>query len=86
MYYSSATGNLKIKKDTQSLKFLLQKKGVSFEEVDMAQLDKPARDKIYDTAKSRDLPLLFVDGAPLGTYEDVQNKEESDELGKILGV
>lgn len=35
-----------IKKDYQSLKFLLQKKGVQFEEVDMAQLDKPTRDKV----------------------------------------
>lgn len=35
-----------IKKDTQSLKFLLQKKGVAFEEVDMAQMDKAPRDKV----------------------------------------
>lgn len=37
---------MQIKKDTQSLKFLLQKKGVAFEEVDMAQLDKAPRDKV----------------------------------------
>lgn len=60
LYYSSATSDLAIKKHQQSLKFLLEKKKVHFTEVDMAQSTKEARDKVYDNAKTRKLPLLFV--------------------------
>ncbi len=52
----------------------------------MAQMDKPARDKVYDTAKSRDLPLLFVDDAFVGIFDDVQYKEECEQLNPVLGI
>jgi len=47
IYSSSATSSLKIKKDTQSLKFLLEKKHIPYEEIDMAQMDKDSRDKVF---------------------------------------
>jgi hypothetical protein len=83
MYYSSATGNLKVtericaerqcqhnwarflcslqvKKDHQSMKFLLQKKNAQFEEIDMAQMDKPARDKVSFFAVVYRLPSVVL--------------------------
>lgn len=29
-------------------------------------MDKPARDAVFEKAKSRDFPLLFVDGEAIG--------------------
>jgi glutaredoxin len=84
IYSSSATSSLKIKKDTQSLKFLLEKKHVAYDELDMAQMDKDARDKVYGAANTRNLPLLFVDDAFIGDYDEVQYKEECEVLDKDI--
>ena len=45
-----------------------------------------AAPQVYADAKTRDLPLLFVDGAFVGTAEDVQYKEESEQLNAVLGI
>jgi len=86
LYYSSATSSLSVKKDTQSLKFLLEKKKAHYEEVDLAQMQKEERDKIYHSANSNTIPLLFVDGNYVGDYETLQNLEEEEKLAGILGV
>ena len=49
-------------------------------------LETDPLDQVYADAKTRDLPLLFVDGQFVGTQEDVQYKEESEQLNAILGV
>ena len=42
--------------------------------------------QVYADAKTRDLPLLFVDGVFIGTAEEVQYKEEAEQLNAILGI
>eukprot|EP01099_Mayorella_cantabrigiensis_P007619 TRINITY_DN681_c0_g2_i1.p1 TRINITY_DN681_c0_g2~~TRINITY_DN681_c0_g2_i1.p1 ORF type:complete len:109 (-),score=47.11 TRINITY_DN681_c0_g2_i1:102-380(-) len=86
IYYSSATSTLKVKKEFQSMQFLLQKKKAQFEEVDMAQMGKEDRDRIYETAKTRTLPLLFVDDQFVGDYETVEGLEEEEKLNPVLGL
>eukprot|EP01115_Flamella_aegyptia_P001662 TRINITY_DN127793_c0_g1_i1.p1 TRINITY_DN127793_c0_g1~~TRINITY_DN127793_c0_g1_i1.p1 ORF type:complete len:91 (-),score=43.26 TRINITY_DN127793_c0_g1_i1:84-356(-) len=84
VYYSSATGDLTIKKNQQHLTFLLQGKKVAFEEVDVAQLDKTVRDDVYAKANTRTLPLVFKDGAFLGTYDTIQQLAEEEKLDAAL--
>jgi glutaredoxin len=66
VYYSSATSDLGVKKNQQSLKFLLEKKKAHFEEVDLAQMDKEKRDAIYASAGVRTIPLVFVNDKFVG--------------------
>ena len=42
--------------------------------------------QVYADANTRDLPLLFVDGVFVGTAEDVQYKEEAEQLNAVLGL
>ncbi len=66
VYYSSATSDLAVKKNQQSLRFLLDKKKAKFEEIDLAQMQKPERDALYEKAGSRVIPLVFVNGTYVG--------------------
>jgi hypothetical protein len=66
VYYSSATGDRIVKSNQTSLRYLLEGKKLEFKAHDMAQLEKEERDKIYDTAAIRELPLLFVDDKFIG--------------------
>lgn len=76
LYYSSATSDLAIKKNQQSLKFLLEKKKVEFTETDMASSTKEARDAVYAKANSRKLPLLFVGDKFVGVFPISKCNEE----------
>jgi len=54
-------------------------------QVDLATMNKEDRDKIYEQAKVREFPLLFVDNVFIGNYEAVMDFEEYGELNaKIL--
>ena len=69
VYYSSATGDLAVKKNQQHLQFLLQGKKIAFEEIDVTQLDKAVRDSVFEKAGTRTLPLVFKDEAFLGVRQ-----------------
>jgi len=84
VYYSSATADLGVKKNQQSLKFLLDEKKISYEEEDMAQMDKAKRDEIYNLAATKTIPFVFNDGKFIGTYETLQDYEEDEKLDSLL--
>ena len=62
---SSVSGNRDIKKDLQSLKWLLEAKKVPYKEYDLST-DTAARLKAWMKSQSRELPQLFVDGEYIG--------------------
>ncbi|MER5888100.1 glutaredoxin [Streptomyces sp. NPDC001941] len=84
VYSSSATSSLKIKKDIEGTKRLLDSKQLAYEERDMAQLDKADRDQVYEVAGTRTIPLVFVDGRYVGDYDELQYREETETLDAIL--
>ncbi len=47
VYMSSATSDLGVKKRQQSLKFLLEKKKINVEEIDLAAIDKTVVRALY---------------------------------------
>jgi len=85
IYTSSATGMLKVKKDQQSLKFLLEKKKVPYVEYDVAS-DADKRTEMKTKSGKTDLPQIHVDGAYLATFDDVLEWEEVGELNSKLGL
>jgi len=66
------------------LKFLLEKKKVAFQEVDLAVMPKDQRDALYTTANARTIPMLFVNNKYIGDYEEVQALEEEERLDQVL--
>jgi len=86
LYFSSATSQLIVKKATQSFKFLLDKKKVQYEEVDLSQMPKDERDAVYLAANTRTIPMLFVDGKYIGDYETCQYLEEDESKKESLVV
>jgi glutaredoxin-related protein len=65
VYYASVSATAKTKKDTQNLKWLLEKKDVAFEMVDVAR-DPVARGTIKKKSGKNTLPQLYVDGKYVG--------------------
>jgi glutaredoxin 3 len=85
IYTSSVTGMPKVKKDQQSLKFLLEKKKVPYIEKDVAT-DSAARDEMKAGSGKTELPQLFVNGVFIGTYDEVLDLEEAGNLNAKLGL
>ena len=65
LYYASVSGTAKTKKDTQSLRWLLEKKSCAFDEVDVAR-DPMARGTIKKNSGTAALPQLYVNGKYIG--------------------
>jgi len=85
VFLSLATSSTKIKKDIQSLKFLLDKKGVKYLEYDVGT--NPAKkDEAFTKSGTRNLPQLFIDGKFVGDYEAAQMLEETGDLNTLLGI
>jgi glutaredoxin 3 len=67
-------------------KALLTKKGVSFREID-APNGSPARAEAITRSGGRTtVPQVFVDGAPLGGYDDIAALDRAGRLNPVLGL
>ena len=64
-------------------KRLLKKKGVAFEEIDCSG-DPAARRMLIETTGRRTVPQIFVDGVPVGGYDDLKELDDLGELDPIL--
>jgi len=84
VFLSLATSSTKVKKDIQSLKFLLDKKGVKYAEYDVGT-NEAKKQEAFSTSGVRTLPQLFINGAYVGDYDAAQMLEETGELNKLLG-
>ena len=66
-------------------KALLRSKNVEFEEVDVT--DDPARrSEMEKLAQRRTVPQIFIDGKPIGGYDDVRRLDAKGELDCLLGT
>lgn len=85
VYCSSATGAREVKWNQQNLNFLLQKKKCTNVQVlDMAQMEKDERDKIYQQANANTLPLVFINSQFVGDYDTLQKLDEEGRFDEIL--
>jgi glutaredoxin 3 len=67
-------------------KALLAKKGVTFREID-APNGSPARAEAISRSGGRTtVPQIFVDGAPLGGYDDIAALDRAGRLDPALGL
>jgi len=65
---------------------LLQKKGVSFDEIDV-ESDTARRDEMIKRAGGRmTVPQIFIDGAHVGGSDELAALERAGKLNALLGL
>jgi len=65
-------------------KALLRSKNVEFVEIDVT--DDPARRTEMERLSSRrTVPQIFIDGKPIGGYDDARHLDDRGELDRLLG-
>lgn len=62
---------------------LLQTKGVPFKEVDVSE-DPGKRQWLFDVTRRRTVPQVFINGKPVGGFDEVARLERSGELDRLL--
>jgi len=101
LFTTSATFSLPIKKEQQSLKFLLESKKVilpllphrfhllTHTKVTYEEFDvcsnKAKGDEMRERSGQRKLPQLFINGEFIGGYEEAMQLEEIGQLSEKLG-
>jgi glutaredoxin 3 len=65
-------------------KALLRSKNVQFHEIDVT--DDPARRiEMEKLSRRRTVPQIFIDGKPIGGYDDARRLDAKGELDRLLG-
>lgn len=65
-------------------KALLRGKQVDFEEIDVTR-DPARRKKMEELSQRWTVPQIFVDGQPIGGYDDARQLDADGELDRLLG-
>jgi glutaredoxin 3 len=66
-------------------KRLLAQKGVSYREIDVTT-DDALREKMIAASGRRTVPQIFIDGRPIGGYDELAALEQSGELDAMLSA
>ena len=65
-------------------KSLLRSKKVEFEEIDVTD-DPGRRGEMERLSARRTVPQIFIDGKPIGGFDEVRRLDASGELDRLLG-
>jgi glutaredoxin 3 len=63
-------------------KRLLAERGIPFEEIDVGE-DDDLRAQIIERSGQRTVPQIFIDGRPIGGYEELAALDASGELATL---
>jgi glutaredoxin 3 len=64
-------------------KRLLDHKGIPYKEVDVGN-DDELRERMVAESGRRTVPQIFIDGSPIGGFEELQALEDRGELDALL--
>jgi glutaredoxin 3 len=65
-------------------KALLRSKNVQFHEIDVTY-DPARRTEMEKLSQRRSVPQIFIDGKPIGGYDDARRLDAKGELDRLLG-
>jgi glutaredoxin 3 len=65
-------------------KRLLQERGVPFEEIDVVA-DPEQRENMIQASGRRTIPQIFIDGEPIGGFEELAQLDRRGELAALAG-
>jgi len=89
IYTSSISFNPKTRNHTGNLKYILESKGIEYEEVDLAVSSSSSMEEVAKVSGERTLPQLHVVNSSsenkfIGGYEAVQEMEDAGCLTEAL--
>jgi GrxC family glutaredoxin len=64
---------------------LLKKKGVTYTQIDVTY-DSALRREMEERSGRRTVPQIFIDGEPVGGYDDLARLNSAGKLDKLLGL
>lgn len=62
---------------------LLESKGLAFREVDVSD-DAGRRKWLFEATRQRTVPQVFINGKPIGGFDDLARLNRSGELDRLL--
>jgi glutaredoxin 3 len=65
-------------------KMLLRSRGIDFEEIDVTYDDQLRSRMIERAGGRRTVPEIFINGNPIGGYEELKELDDSGELMRLL--
>ena len=65
-------------------RMLLKKRGIEFEEI-LVSRDDALREEMQRLSGRRTVPQIFVDGQPIGGFDDLYSLDQDGRLDKLLG-
>jgi glutaredoxin 3 len=66
-------------------KALLRRKGVPFEEIDVST-DATLREKMIKESGRRTAPQVFINGVPIGGFEELRALDQDGQLDRLLAA
>jgi glutaredoxin 3 len=66
-------------------KALLRHKGMEFEEIDVSE-DEAVREKMIEESGRRTVPQIFINGSPVGGFDELRTLDEQGELDRLLAA
>jgi len=66
-------------------KALLRSKKVEFDEIDVTE-DPERRQEMEQRSGRWTVPQIFIDGDPIGGYDDARQLDAEGELDRLLGI
>ena len=66
------------------VKALLARKGVAFEEIDITHDEALQKEMIEKSGGRRTVPQIFIDGKPIGGYDDLYALDSAEKLDTLL--
>ena len=66
-------------------KALLRHKGVAFEEIDVGT-DTTMREKMIEESGRRTVPQIFINGVPIGGFEELHALDQEGGLDRLLAA
>lgn len=62
---------------------LLERKGIPFKEIDVSG-DPGKRQWLFDVTRRRTVPQVFINGRPVGGFDELARLDRSGELDRLL--
>ncbi len=66
-------------------KALLRHKGVAYEEIDVGQ-DDALREQMIEASGRRTVPQIFINGVPIGGFEELRELDQEGKLDRLLAA
>lgn len=67
----------------RAAKALLTERGLPFTEIDCSN-DPPTRARLVEETGRRTVPQIYLDGVPIGGFDDLRQLDRSGELAAIV--